>query len=133
MWQYQYTDELYHHGVRGMRWGQHLFGKSRNPDGTLTPAGRRRAKRLAEKYAKVTGKKLIVKKKSVQPTREKSINEMTDDELYAKINRLNLEQNYKRLLASTQPVPKEKKVSAGKRFVNSIKSSVATGAKARNI
>lgn len=125
MWQYQNTDELYHHGILGMKWGVRRY---QNADGTLTPAGRRKAGKLAEKYAKVTGKKLIVKKKSVEPTKEKSISEMTDKELYAKINRLNLEQNYKRLLASTQPAPKEKKVSAGRRFVNSIKSSVATGA-----
>lgn len=34
-------NELYHHGIKGQRWGVRRF---RNADGTLTPAGRRRIK-----------------------------------------------------------------------------------------
>lgn len=122
MWQYQNTDELYHHGVPGQRWG---FRRYQNPDGTLTPAGRRRANKLAEKYAKVTGKKLIVKKKSVQGNEKpkpKTISEMSDAELQAKINRINLENSYKRLL-SQQP-QNMKKVSKGKSFINKIKKDI---------
>ena len=28
MWEYTYTDELYHYGRKGMKWGQHIFAKA---------------------------------------------------------------------------------------------------------
>ena len=37
-------NELYHYGVKGMRWGVRRY---QNADGTLTPAGRRKANKLA--------------------------------------------------------------------------------------
>lgn len=39
MWEYTYSDELYHHGVKGMKWGVRRY---QNKDGTLTAAGKKR-------------------------------------------------------------------------------------------
>lgn len=53
MWVKNYSEELYHHGIKGQRWGVRRF---QNEDGSLTPAGKKRQakleKKLEKKYAK---------------------------------------------------------------------------------
>ena len=39
MWEYNYTDNLLHSGVQGMKWGQRLY---QNKDGSLTALGKQR-------------------------------------------------------------------------------------------
>lgn len=66
--------ELYHHGIKGQKWGRRRY---QNRDGTLTPAGKKRYGKPSE-----------------------DISTMSDKELRDKVNRMNLEKRYVNLSKS---------------------------------
>ena len=98
LWQYNYTqyqDELYHYGRKGMKWGQHIFGKVR------TSLGNRRARKAAIKEASK-------RERAENKARNKSVRGMTSDEIKQRMERMQLEKDYKKLLEDTSNSSKAK-------------------------
>ena len=97
---------LEHHGILGQKWGVRRY---QNKNGSLTPTGKRRLKIVDTNYDEKKNNKSYSSKKS-------SIENLTDDELRARITRLNLEKSYKSLVNEKNKV----KESKGKRFVMDV-------------
>ena len=102
------NSQLYHHGILGMKWGVRRF---QNKDGSLTSAGKRHLEQNSK--AKQGNNK---KKKGHTTNKGKSINELSDDELKKRINRLELEKRYEALSKKEQKA----KMFDGKRFVTQV-------------
>lgn len=102
------TGELRHWGIKGMKWGVRRY---QNKDGTLTPAGKRRADKMKEEYTALTGKRLIRKptpkskttesQNGVEEVKKKRIKDMTDQEIKDRINRLESEKRLSSLQDDT--------------------------------
>lgn len=82
---------LQHHGIKGMKWGIRRY---QNKDGSLTPEGRKR----------------------YSDDQSYRVKNMTDQELRDRINRLQLEKQYKSLLEPSG----QNKVNKGKAFVQNV-------------
>ena len=114
--------ELYHHGVKGMKWGVRRY---QNKDGSLTAAGKKRAAKYESKYEQLTGKKISGKKSSEPAPQKKTIKDLSDDELRTKVKRLQMEKNYLDLQKQVSNLTPNK-VSAGQQFVKNIGEKIIT-------
>ena len=86
------NEDLYHYGIMGMKWGVRRY---QNPDGTLTPAGKRRLARREKKEARQIHPSDDYKRAA--STRKKHVSELTNQELQDLNKRLTLEKNYRDL------------------------------------
>lgn len=102
------SDVITHHGIRGQKWGIRRY---QNADGSLTPAGRKRAQQLKGEYKQLTGKKVKGKIPKESPEGKK-VRELNDTELQNRIKRLS---NEKQALSLERDLS-----SNGQKFVRSI-------------
>ena len=113
-------DYLEHHGIKGMKWGRRRY---QYKDGSLTPEGKKRygdgGSGKGTKASSKSGSRESPKtkasfesepKKEASKPKKKTVREMSDQELQKAVNRLRLEQEYRRL--------NPEKVSAGKKLTD---------------
>lgn len=105
MWKYNYPNELYHHGILGMKWGIRRF---QNKDGSLTAAGKKRAQQDTEE----------VNEDYKKAHTSNNIKKMSNQELKDVNKRLQMENEYSKLT--------NKNNTAGKKFVSGVLLTAAT-------
>ena len=126
-------EELYHYGVKGMKWGVrrtpaqlgHTTGTKKKRSGSAGEAvkntAKKAAKAISSKVSETRRKRAEVKAhdaetKKIQENKKKKLSDLTDDELRQRIQRLELEKRYRDL------TPKE--TSRGKAFIDAVGKQV---------
>lgn len=119
---------LSHHGIKGQKWGIRRF---QYKDGSLTPAGQRKAAKMRTAYTELTGKKLRSHPESLKKSIDKSKSGRKTSDADDQITEL---KKQKELLTAKKDVLElqnriseltPKKVSAGKKFIEKFGPTIA--------
>ena len=108
-------DEIYHHGILGMKWGRRRY---QYEDGSLTPEGRKR-------YGYGPGEDKS--DKTAQNKTLRPVSSMSDQEIRDFLARKDLERRYQEYVESITPKPKPKGAAA-KKFFGKVGDIVGSGA-----
>lgn len=131
-----YPDELYHYGRKGMKWGQHIFGKERSSGTKRKKKSEDVENRFVSGVKKAAGKVSAARAKAkedkrVQKLKKKKISDMTDDELAEYTDRMNRERMAGIARQNAKQVNPQH-VSKGQAFISSIGRDVLAPA-AKNV
>ena len=116
MWEYSYpitSDELYHYGIKGQKWGRRLY---QHKDGSLTALGKLRYGKKGPEKESSNSESNDSKSIKTSKLTKKKLKNMSNEEIQARLKRLNLEKE----LVKTMKDIDSQTASKGKAIVADI-------------
>ena len=110
------SHEIYHTGVLGMKWGVRRSSSSLGLSSSKKVSNTKTVKTKKPIKPKSVNDTKVSKQNIPKTQNKKSVKDMTDEEIKAKINRLDLEKRYSELESQMN----QKSTSKGRAFVNSV-------------